>query len=57
MPVILVISVVFWETKGEIPKHFDVVISTMRQQHGYNTVNGYMPKISEPRMEWGRNKR
>ena len=32
------------------------VNSTMSQQHGYNTQNGYMPQISRPRMEWGRNK-
>ena len=42
--------------KGEIPEHFDVFRSTMGQQHGYNTQNGYMPKISNPRMEWDRNK-
>ena len=32
--------------KGEIPEHFDVFKSTMSQQHGYNTRNGYMPVIS-----------
>jgi len=37
--------------KGEIPGHFDVFRSTMSQQHGYNTRNGYMPKIGKPRME------
>ena len=42
--------------KGEIPKHFDMFKSTMSQQHGYNTRNGYMPKISKPSLEWGRNK-
>ena len=42
--------------KGEIPEHFDVFRSTMSQQHGYNTRSGYMPKISKPRTEWGRNK-
>ena len=26
------------------------------QQRGYNTRNGYMPKVSGPRTEWGRNK-
>ena len=29
----------------------------MSQQQGYNTRNGYMPAISEPRTEWGKNKR
>lgn len=43
-------------TKGEIPEHFDVFKSTMSQQHGYNTRNGYMPVISKPRTEWGKNK-
>ena len=42
--------------KGEIPEHFDVFKSTMSQQHGYNTQNGYMPVISKPRTEWGKNK-
>ena len=36
--------------KGEIPEHFDLFRSTMSQQHGYNTRNGYMPIISKPRM-------
>ena len=42
--------------KGEIPEHLDVFKSTMSQQHGYNTRNGYMPVISKPRTEWGKNK-
>ena len=42
--------------KGKIPEHFDVFNSTMSQQHGYNTRNGYMPKVGRPRTEWGRNK-
>ena len=42
--------------KGEIPEHFDVFKSTMSQQHGYNTRNGYMPVISKPTTEWGKNK-
>ena len=28
---------------GEIPEHFDVFRSTLNQQSGYNTWNGYMP--------------
>ena len=38
--------------KGSIPEHFGVFRSTMNQQHGYNTRNGYMPKVSRPRTEW-----
>ena len=34
-----------------LPKHFDVFNSKMTQQHGYNTRNGYMPKVSRPRTE------
>jgi len=42
--------------KGEIPEHFDVFSSTMSQEQGYNTRNGYMHLICKPRTEWGRNK-
>ena len=42
--------------KGKIPEHVAVFNSTMSQQHGYNTRNAYMPKISRTRTEWGRNK-
>jgi len=42
--------------KGKISEHFDVFSSKMNQQHGYNTRNGYMPKVSRPGTEWGRNK-
>ena len=42
--------------KGEIPEHLDVFSSTMSQHYGYNTRNGYMPLVSRPRTEWGRNK-
>ena len=42
--------------ENDIPEHFDVFKSTMSQQHGYNTRNGYMPVISKPRTEWGRKK-
>ena len=37
--------------KGVIPEHLDVFSSTMSQQHGYNTRNSYMPKVSRPRTE------
>ena len=37
--------------KGVIPEHLDVFSSTMSQQHGYSTRNGYMPKVSRPRTE------
>ena len=42
--------------KGSIPEHFGVFRSTMNQQHGYNTRNGYMPKVTRPRTEWGKSK-
>ena len=42
--------------KGEIPEHLDVFKSTMSQQHGYNTHNGYLPVINKTRTEWGKNK-
>ena len=37
--------------KGEIPERFYVFRSTMSQQHGYNTRNGCISKISKPRTE------
>ena len=43
--------------KGSIPEHFGVFRSTMNQQHGYNTRNGYMPKVSRPRTVWERRRR
>ena len=42
--------------KGSIPEHFGVSRSAMNQQNGYNTRNGYMPKVSRPRTEWGKRK-
>ena len=42
--------------EGNIPEHFNVFNSKMSQQHTYNTRNGYMPKVSRPRTEWGKNK-
>ena len=42
--------------KAEIPEHFDLFRTTMSQQHGYNTQNGYLPKVNSPRTEWGINK-
>ena len=34
-----------------LPEHFDVFNYKMSQQHGYNTRNGYMPKVIRPRTE------
>ena len=34
-----------------LPEHFDVFNSKMSEEHGYNTRNGYMPKVSRPRTE------
>ena len=31
--------------RGNIPKHFDIFNSNMTQPHGYNTPNGYLPKV------------
>jgi len=42
--------------KRRIPEHFSVFRSTMNQQHSHNTRNGYMPKVSRPRTEWGKSK-
>ena len=42
--------------RGNIPKHFDIFNSNMTQPHGYNTRNGYLPKVSRPRTEWDRDK-
>ena len=40
--------------KGDIPEHFDPFRSTLSQSHGYNTRNGYLPRLPKPRTEWGR---
>ena len=37
--------------KGVIPENLNVLSSTMSQQHGYNTRNCYIPKVSRPRTE------
>ena len=34
-----------------LPEHFDVFNSKMSERHGYNTRNGYMPKVSRSRTE------
>ena len=34
-----------------LPEHFDVFNSKMSQQHGYNTRNDYIDKVSRPRTE------
>ena len=35
----------------QIPEHFNVLRSNISKEHHYNTQNGCMPKISNPRME------
>ena len=40
--------------KGDIPEHFDTFRTTLSQSHGYNTRNGYLPRLPKPRTEWGR---
>jgi len=52
----IIVELLVLAMKGEILEHFDVFRSTMSEQHGYNTRNGYMAKISKPRTEWDRNK-
>ena len=38
--------------KGDIPEHLDKFRSTLRDSHGYNTRNGYLPRLTRPRTEW-----
>ena len=40
--------------KGNIPQHFESFKSTLRSSHGYNTRNGYLPRLPKPKMECGK---
>ena len=40
--------------KGNIPQHFESFKSTLRSSHGYNTTNGYLPRLPKPKTECGR---
>ena len=40
--------------KGEIPQHFESFPSTLRNSHGHNTRNGYLPRLPKPKTEWGK---
>ena len=34
--------------KGNSPQHFESFKSTLRSSHGYNTRNGYLPRLPKP---------
>ena len=40
--------------KGNIPQHFESFKLTLRSSHGYNTRNGYLPRLPEAKAECGR---
>ena len=40
--------------KGDIPQHFESFKSTLRSSHGYNTRNGYLPRLPKPKTEFGK---
>ena len=40
--------------KGNIPEHFAYFRANLCQSHGYNTRNGYLPRLPKPRTEWGK---
>ena len=40
--------------KGDIPQHFESFKSTLRSLHGYNTRNGYLPRLPKPKTECGK---
>ena len=40
--------------KGDILQHFESFKSTLRSLHGYNTRNGYLPRLPKPKTEFGK---
>ena len=40
--------------KGNIPEHFDNFRSPLNSSHGYNTRNGYLPRLPKVKSDWGR---
>ena len=40
--------------KGNILQHFESSKSTLRSSHGYNTRNGYLPRLPKAKTECGR---
>ena len=40
--------------KGDIPQHYESFKSTLRSLHGYNTRNGYLPRLPKPKTEFGK---
>ena len=39
---------------GDVPEHFEIFKTPLSQLHNYNTRNGFLPRLSKPRTEWGR---
>ena len=39
--------------KGNIPQHFESFKSTLGSSHGYNTRNGYLPRLPKGKTECG----
>ena len=42
--------------KGDIPEHFETFRSTLRGSHVYYTRNSYLPRLPNPRTDWGKKK-
>ena len=40
--------------KGNIPEHFDNFRSPLNSSHGYNSRNGYLPRLPKVKSDWGR---
>ena len=40
--------------KGEIPEHLETLKITLRDLHGHNARNSYLPRIPNPKTEWGK---
>ena len=40
--------------KGNIPEHFDKFRSPLNSSHGYNTRNGYLPRLPNVKTDCGR---
>ena len=40
--------------KREISEHLDCFRRTLSDLHGYNTRNGYLPRLPKPKTEWGK---
>ena len=40
--------------KGKMPDHLETFKITLRDLHGHNTRNSYLPRIPNPKTEWGK---